>query len=692
MLRDELGREPLRWAMTSHAIRQTKSTSSALHKVTRDWLQSVWATHTLPNARAQADNFIDYLGTSAVVPGDSVRCNPQHLGGLLGTADDPTGATIEGFTYIVVHLKAKGSIEQQGYPTTDGTTGYRLTVAGWTRFEELRRQSHLEDVGPRKSQEPKPAPEASAVMSARVVVLTALQVETEAVLRHLVDRGRQCISDTWFHTGRFDGWTIALAEAGPGNTPAAAIATRAVTHFNPEIAAFVGVAGGVKDVALGDVVVATKVYGYESGKETPDGFLPRSEVLRSHHELEQRGRVLRTDTNWHSRLDTALWRDRKPSVYVDPIAAGEAVVATNRGRIARLLKQHYSDALAVEMEGRGFLQAAHIQSGFRAVVVRGISDLLSGKARTDKLGWQQRAADAAASFFFEMLALERGSPPDRATARNLDPPPGQTLPAPINAEPETDDRASLAQVRQFHNERLSTFASRAILYSFSPIVGQTPEVPVLPGAILVMHLAPLHTFDAPQPSSFAEICRNPRSFPPIVDTAPRDWTISSGGLLTGSNSEGLGKPQRAYVYVFRSGALEAVVSSIARGRDHNALELPNIQSMIIHYARVYAASLYKSGINPPFAVFAGLARVKTMRLLQDFIGNAVMEDVPYGPLTADVLHFDEAIFESVPQDDNTSAKMLSPILNHMANAAGLAISPYFDAEGNYTLNVACPAG
>jgi nucleoside phosphorylase len=80
---------------------------------------------------------------------------------------------------------------------------------------------------------------------------------------------------------------------------------------------------------------------------------------------------------------------------VAPIAAGEAVVASNKGRIAAHLKRHYGDALAVEMEGRGFLEAAHIESGCRAVVVRGISDLLRGKA---KAGWQPRAADAAAAF------------------------------------------------------------------------------------------------------------------------------------------------------------------------------------------------------------------------------------------------------------------------------------------------------
>jgi nucleoside phosphorylase len=501
------------------------------------------------------------------------------------------------------------------------------------------------------------------------VVLTAIQTETEAVLRHLSDRQRERVADTWFQTGRFDSWTVAVAEVGPGNARAATVAVRALTHFKPEIAAFVGIAGGVKQVVLGDVVVATKVYGYESGKETSAGFQSRPDVQTSHHELEQRARVLRTAKNWRGRLDAALWPDRKPDVYVAPIAAGEAVVASNKGRIATHLKQHYGDALAVEMEGRGFLEAAHIESGCRAVVVRGISDLLKGKAQTDKLGWQQRAADAAAAFFFEMLSLENSHHSDHAANISQRP-----------TQPATDPHASLDQVRHYHSERVSNIA------------GPAPQAPVLDGAILVMHLVPLHTFDRPQPSAFAKISSNPRSFPPIRDTAPRDWRINFEGLITGSNSEGLGKPQRAYVYVPPSGALESVISHIALGRSHSFLQLPEIQSMIIHYARVYAGVLDKFGIHPPLAVFVSLARTKNMRLLQDFIGNSQPVDINFGFLTDDIQHFREAILQSVPQDDNASAKMLSPILDHLANAAGLAVSPYFDADGNYTLKVACPAG
>ena len=242
-------------------------------------------------------------------------------------------------------------------------------------------------------------------------------------------------------------------------------------------------------------------------------------------------------------------------------------------------------------------------------------------------------------------------------------------------------RAALARIDTFHNGRVNMLNST------------TPQVPVLDGAKLLMHAIPLRTSDDGQPyDAFAQLCANPERFPPFKTTRPRDYKLSFDGLVTGSNNEGLGKPQCAYVYVFRSGAVEAVASNLARGQSQDMLELPYIQCMIIHYARVYTTVLETSGIQPPFAIAVSLIGVRNMRLLQDFIGRAFAEDSPYGLLEQDVLYFGNAVFEQVPIDDNLSAKGLVPILGHLANAAHLATSPYFDADGNYTAKVADPAG
>lgn len=235
-----------------------------------------------------------------------------------------------------------------------------------------------------------------------VVIVTALDLETRAVLRQLDRWIEETVDGTVLYKGLFAAWNIAVVEVGSGNVAVAALASRAIAHCKADVALFVGVAGGVKDVALGDVVVASKVYGYESGKDSSTGFLPRPDMQHSAHPLEQRARAICKRKQWCDRLDRSI-NKVDPQVFVGPIAAGEKVVASKRAATAKFLKKEYSDTLAVEMEGRGFLEAVHINSVL-GTVIRGISDRLSGKAFADKAGWQRKAADAASAVAFEMLA------------------------------------------------------------------------------------------------------------------------------------------------------------------------------------------------------------------------------------------------------------------------------------------------
>jgi len=186
---------------------------------------------------------------------------------------------------------------------------------------------------------------------------------------------------------------------------------------------------------------------------------------------------------------------------------------------------------------------------------------------------------------------------------------------------------------------------------------------------------------------FDQICHNPDKFRPIGRNVLPNSKISFDGLLVGSNRDGLQTPQRAYVYVLPSGTVEAVVCRLARGHRQNALQLPELQAIIIKYARVYVTSLYTLGIHLPMAVMVSLVGVKGMRLLQDFIRH-LAEDEPYSPLNDDHFCFGEAIFETMPKDDNECAKVLrNPILARLANTADLPSPPYFDADGTYIGNL-----
>lgn len=251
-------------------------------------------------------------------------------------------------------------------------------------------------------------PKSNHVKLPRAVILTAIPLEYEAVKRHLVQLKEQKhpkgnIYEIGLFNGHYHDWEVGIAEVGAGNNTCAMQTERAINYFNPEVILFVGIAGGVKDLDLGDVVVAEKAYGYESGKVAKSGFLTRPIVGMSSYEIFERAKADAKSQDWKLRLPKT-YRKKKLKVIVKPIAAGEKVVAEVRSDVYNLIYRSYNDTVAVEMEGSGFYTACHANGDIQFLIIRGISDLLKNKSATDAQGYQQIAARNASAFAFEVLS------------------------------------------------------------------------------------------------------------------------------------------------------------------------------------------------------------------------------------------------------------------------------------------------
>ena len=250
-----------------------------------------------------------------------------------------------------------------------------------------------------------------------VAILTPMPLEFGAVHAHLRDSRRiRHSAGTAGEVGTVPGvpWPVAVILTGEGNADAGALAERVAAWLEPRILLVVGVAGALKeDVELGDVVVATWVYGYHSGKEDSTGSHARPRAWRSHHGLLQAAGLLAAiDHGWAKSLD------RQPSVHLKPIAAGDVVLSSLTSPVRQRLADHYNDVVAIEMESAGVMAAAYLRDRMPVLTVRGISDHADRRKHlSDRAGRQPVAAANAAAFAMAVLRELPASFPEGPDAR-----------------------------------------------------------------------------------------------------------------------------------------------------------------------------------------------------------------------------------------------------------------------------------
>ena len=243
-----------------------------------------------------------------------------------------------------------------------------------------------------------------------IVIQTALALEQEAVVSKLtnVSDYEHPISKTIYKVGNYisdeSKLQIVVGRTNQTNVNAAIETERIIQHFNPTYLFFLGVAGGLKDVNVGDIVIGTDVIGYEKGKEKEE-FFSRPQFGFASYEMEQKAVSFANSEKWKSQSTILLDKKFHNEILALPgtIASGEKVVGSIKAPLYLFLKKYCSHALAVEMEGLGFLEACRPYPLIKSLIVRGISDLVDGKEHSDKEGSQPYASKNATEFLFGLI-------------------------------------------------------------------------------------------------------------------------------------------------------------------------------------------------------------------------------------------------------------------------------------------------
>ncbi|WP_235017901.1 5'-methylthioadenosine/S-adenosylhomocysteine nucleosidase family protein [Thermomonospora echinospora] len=153
-------------------------------------------------------------------------------------------------------------------------------------------------------------------------------------------------------------------------------------HYDPKIIALVGIGGGInRKVAVGDVVVATRVVYYDLRKELPLHTQRRGEEKEAPAAVGHAANAFFTDHGEPARCTVTDpgGTSRTHQVFGGLIGSGDAVIADHGSEIVSYLAGFNDKILAVDMEAGGLSQACHEQSATSGllqgwVVIRGISD------------------------------------------------------------------------------------------------------------------------------------------------------------------------------------------------------------------------------------------------------------------------------------------------------------------------------
>lgn len=258
-----------------------------------------------------------------------------------------------------------------------------------------------------------------------VLVVTALSEERKAVLSFLSDvrpgKDKYGLSYIYGHFKAADSegvWKIILpAPTRAGNVKSAA-KTALSLSVQPDMIFLLGVAGGFPGkVNMFDVVVAERIYYVEPAKiDVENSYIPRPDQHKTTEKLLSHAQTLQDIGGWQKILLPEL-PNEEINVWIEPIAAGEKLVASSSSEEFKRIKRAAPRTVAVENEGFGVLEAAHAAE-INAMVVRGISDLLDNRpVDNDQDGNETddnrvlpdpdklKAARHASAFMFSILSI-----------------------------------------------------------------------------------------------------------------------------------------------------------------------------------------------------------------------------------------------------------------------------------------------
>lgn len=196
----------------------------------------------------------------------------------------------------------------------------------------------------------------------KIGIIAAMEEELKLLVENLEDKSQETVLSNVYYSGRYGEHELVLVQSGVGKVMSALSVAILVESFKVDAIINTGSAGAVATgLNVGDVVVADTLV-YHDVDLTAFGY--------DYGQMSMQPLYFHSDKTFVSTFEAVLSKEEMTS-KVGLIATGDSFIAGQEK--IDVIKGHFPQVLAVEMEGAAIAQAAQA-TGKPFVVVRAMSD------------------------------------------------------------------------------------------------------------------------------------------------------------------------------------------------------------------------------------------------------------------------------------------------------------------------------
>lgn len=196
----------------------------------------------------------------------------------------------------------------------------------------------------------------------KIGIIAAMEEELKLLVENLEDKSQETVLSNVYYSGRYGEHELVLVQSGIGKVMSAMSVAILVESFKVDAIINTGSAGAVATgLNVGDVVVADTLV-YHDVDLTAFGY--------DYGQMSMQPLYFHSDKTFVSTFEAVLSKEEMTS-KVGLIATGDSFIAGQEK--IDVIKGHFPQVLAVEMEGAAIAQAAQA-TGKPFVVVRAMSD------------------------------------------------------------------------------------------------------------------------------------------------------------------------------------------------------------------------------------------------------------------------------------------------------------------------------